>query len=234
MSASAGRCPRRKDSRGPALWLAGVVALALGAWAAASPALHASRNPNPASGPTLARVPAQALPSGQATAKAGQAAARKTVAAHRVRPSGYWVRVGPTRDPRVLHRTAQRLAERYGVVGRVRTARAVVGYRVLSGPVRLRSSADERRRLLAASGLVAQLREQPGGEFVLDFGTFREAEAADQMARAVRARGFVARVATVQVPEYTLTVGPVPERVALAVARTLRETGADPSLARVP
>lgn len=231
MSASAGRCPRRKDSRGPALWLAGVVALALGAWAAASPRLYAPRNPAPLPYPAVARTPVQGPSSGEA--KAGQAAARKPAALQQA-ASGYWVHVGPTRDLQVLRRTAQRLAERYGVVGRVRTARAVLGYRVLSGPVRLRSSADERRRLLAASGLVAQLHEQPGGEFVLDFGTFREAEAADRMARAVRARGFVARVAPVQVPEYTLTVGPVPERVALAVARTLRETGADLSLARVP
>lgn len=144
------------------------------------------------------------------------------------------MRVGPTRDPEVVRRTAGRLAQRYAVVGQVRSTWAVLAYKVLSGPVRLQQAAEERRQVLSALGFSAEVRKQRGGEYVLDFGIFRDAAAAGRVARAVRTRGSVAVVVPVQVRQYTLTVGPVPERVALAMARTLREAGVDVFLTRRP
>jgi cell division septation protein DedD len=102
----------------------------------------------------------------------------------------------------------------------------VAAYRVVSGPVRLRKAAEERRRVLAVSGLAAEVREQADG-YVLDFGVFQDAAAAESVARAVRSRGYGTSVEPVRTPAYTLTVGPLAERAVLAVARTLREAGAE-------
>jgi cell division septation protein DedD len=98
----------------------------------------------------------------------------------------------------------------------------------------MRRAAEERRRVLAASGLAADLREQPDGSYVLEFGVFQETTAAERVARAVRSRGYGTSVEPVRTPAYTLTVGPLPERAVLAVARTLREAGAEFTVLSLP
>lgn len=191
-------------------WGAVAAAVVLGAWA----------------WPKTARLP----PGAPAEAGSSARPAPHTPAPVKQTPrarSGYWIRLGPTRDLKTLSRTAGRLSERYGILGRVQTTWTVTGYRVVSGPVRMRRAAEERRRVLAASGLAADLREQPDGSYVLEFGVFQETTAAERVARAVRSRGYGTSVEPVRTPAYALTVGPLPERAVLAVARTLREAGAE-------
>ncbi len=98
----------------------------------------------------------------------------------------------------------------------------------------MRRAGEERCAVLARAGLVCQLREQPEGGYLLDFGTFPDSAAAQRVARAVRARGYTASVTPVRTPAYTLVVGPVPERAALALARAFRETGLLFSLSNRP
>jgi len=205
-------------------WAALAAALLAGgawAWATTSRALTGG-----AAEAGVSTKPAQRTPAPAERRVAGSPACPEGPCSTRGPGAGYWIRLGPTRDLKTLSRTAGRLSERYGILGRVQTTWAVAAYRVVSGPVRLRKAAEERRRVLAVSGLAAEVREQADG-YVLDFGVFQDAAAAESVARAVRSRGYGTSVEPVRTPVYTLTVGPLPERAVLAVARTLREAGAE-------
>ncbi|MCS7235112.1 MAG: SPOR domain-containing protein [Armatimonadota bacterium] len=128
-------------------------------------------------------------------------------------------------------RLVDRVLDRHGVVGRVQTVYTVVGYKVTSGPVRTRTAAEQRRRLLETVGLRSQVHDHPDG-YVLDFGQFRNAPAAERLARAIRSRGYGAAVRPVQAASYAVVVGPVAEKAAAALARTLDGAGVPVSLTR--
>lgn len=218
-----GERPGRASSR-PAL-LAAVTLLSAGAlWASVRPAAPA--RPVPAE--EAAQLPAgtvrvplaaefPATPSPEATRDATE--------------PGYWVRFGPTQDREHLTRLVDRVLDRHGVLGRVQTVYTVAGYRVTSGPLRTRTAAEQRRRLLEAVGLRSQVRDHPDG-YVLDFGQFRHAPAAERVARAVRSRGYGAVVSPVRAASYAVVVGPVAEKAAAALARTLDGAGVPVSLTR--
>ncbi len=145
---------------------------------------------------------------------------------------GYWVRLGPAPDLQHLGKLVDRVLERHGVVGRVQTEWTVRAFRVTSASLRARKAAEERCRMLAAVGLPCDVREQPDGSYVLDFGEFRDGAAAQRTARAVRGRGYSAVVHPVRTPSYAVVVGPLDERAALALTRTLYESGVPFSLTR--
>lgn len=236
------RQARVRQRAAPFLWLGAALVLALAIWTTArSSDLHA-----PAAAPPLAATPQAAVrppspgPALQATALATPTPARRlrTLAP---RPSprptpgpSYWIRFGPTDDLEVLSEVVDRLARAYAVVGRIQTRWTVRAYRVSSGPVPLRSAAEQRQALLAAVGLPSELRPHPQGGHLLDFGEFQDPAVAQERARAVRARGFVASVSPVRTPSYTVVVGPVSERVALAVARSLQASGFSFTLSHRP
>ncbi|MCL6499437.1 MAG: SPOR domain-containing protein [Firmicutes bacterium] len=201
---------------GVALWATAALVLVAGLWASARPG-------TPTKPPVALRqsVPAQPRPTVAPPALTAPALAR-----------GYWVRFGPVADLQQLGNLVDRVLERHGVVGRVQTEWTVRAFRVTSAALRARRAAEERCRLLAAVGLPCDVREQPDGSYLLDFGEFRDGAAAQRTARAVRARGYSAVVHPVRTPSYAVVVGPLDERAALALARTLHGSGVPFSLTR--
>ncbi|MFN3285497.1 MAG: SPOR domain-containing protein [bacterium] len=201
---------------GAVLWVTAALVLAAGLWASARP-------------PTPARPPAVG---GQPVAAPTQSTVGQPAPVAPALARGYWVRFGPVRDLQHLGRLVDRVLARHGVVGRVQTEWTVRAFRVTSASLRARRAAEERCRLLAAVGLPCDVREQPDGSYLLDFGEFPDGAAAQRTARAVRARGYSAVVHPVRTPSYAVVVGPLDERAALALARTLHESGVPFSLTR--
>ncbi|MDR7412409.1 MAG: SPOR domain-containing protein [Armatimonadota bacterium] len=201
---------------GVALWATAALVLVAGLWASARPG-------PPTKPPAVVgqHVPPQTRPTVAPPALTEPALAR-----------GYWVRLGPVADLQQLGNLVDRVLERHGVVGRVQTEWTVWSFRVTSAALRPRRAAEERCRLLAAVGLPCDVRAQPDGSYLLDFGEFRDGAAARRTARAVRARGYSAVVHPVGTPSYAVVVGPLDERAALAFARTLHEGGLPFSLTR--
>lgn len=223
------------------LWLGAALVLALAVWmtsrpgefGAASPPLPATPAAVVLPAPSPTQAPPVSAPASPATVRPVRTSTPRPSPKPTPRPS-YWIRFGPTHDLEVLGEMVDRLARAYAVVGRIQTQWRVRAYRVVSGPVPLLSAAEERQALLAAVGLASRVRAHPQKGYLLDFGEFRDAAAAEERARAVRARGFIATVAEVRTASYTVLLGPLSEEAALAVARSLQASGFSFSLSHRP
>ncbi len=143
----------------------------------------------------------------------------------------YRIRFGPVRDLRVVESFTALLGRSYGVVGQIVAEPVAFEYHVLSSPVRSRSAAEARARLLAA----LQIRSvvvRSAAAYRLHFGAFPSVAQAQKVARQVRRRGFGAVVEPKRVLGYTVIVRRVPQSAAMAVVRRLRAEGFSVRLAR--